>query len=76
MTGGKHDYTPAKIHLISSKTKQHLGTIDCVINSSLYRNIEIVINTESLQDLNKIFQLNGKVYFFEDKTFYSITFQN
>ena len=24
MTGGKNDYTPAKIHLISSKTKQQL----------------------------------------------------
>jgi hypothetical protein len=76
MTCRKDGHRSTKIHLISSKTKQHLGTIDCVINSTLYRNIEIIINTESLQDLNKIFQLNGKVYFFEDKTFFSITFQN
>jgi hypothetical protein len=74
------DYSPTKIHLISSKTKQHLGEIDlkeCMFHDDVLR-MEIVIydNYESLAAYNKIFQLNGKVYFAENKTFFSINFQN
>jgi hypothetical protein len=78
-TDGKYDYD-IKIHLINSKTKQHLGEIDfkrCMVHDDLLR-MEIVINdnNESLACYNKLFQLNGKVYFAVDKTFFSTNFQN
>jgi hypothetical protein len=66
--------------LINSKTKQHLGEI--VLNEYMSQDdvlrMEIVINDnyELLASYNKIFQLNGKVYFVKDKTFFSTNFQN
>jgi hypothetical protein len=80
MTDGKYDYRSTKIHLISSKTKQHLGEIDlkrCMFQDDVLR-MEIVINDnyESLAAYNKISQLNGKVYFVKDNTFFSINFRN
>ncbi len=72
------DFVISSLHLINTKTKQHLGRIDLRKERLHKDQIEIVINDnfESLQHLNNIFQLNGKVYIFKDKTFYSVNFQN
>jgi hypothetical protein len=65
----------ANLHLINANTKQYLGKID-LDPGRIFNPMVIVINNESLNDLNKIFQLNGRVYFVAKKTFYSINFQN
>jgi hypothetical protein len=69
-------FSNAKIHLIIAISKQRLGAIDLGTHGEFNHYMEIVINDEPLNDINKIFRLNGKVYFAENKTFFSINFQN